>query len=303
MKSLETGKSIPSIIHPLNIAVVELKNESNNGENHMKPIQTITVSEIGGDPDLHDPVAVIGMPGVADIGKFAIDQLIGLFGATKVYDILFYGYPAGVIIDQSLISTPKTEVFFWRDENKQHDLFFITADAQPMNPREIYELSDYVVQLLMRNKIKFIVSLGGYPVQSNHVVDPKIFVTATTAKYVKKLVEKKICHEISKGVIIGANGLIPSIASIKYGIDGIVLLSETSNMALVNENMTDLNASMKLIKVLDSLFNFSLNIDFSRRNVESMSKSLEKKRKELETELDSIQTLNAKEEKEKVLYI
>jgi len=269
----------------------------------MKPIQTIQVSSIPDETELHEPVAVIGMPGVADIGKFAIDQLIGLFGANKVYDILFYGYPAGVIIDQSIISTPKSEVFFWKDENNQHDLFFVTADAQPMNPREIYELSDYIVRLLVRYKIKFIVSLGGYPVQSNHVVDPKIFVTATATKYVKKLVDKKICQEISKGVIIGANGLIPSLASIKFGVDGIVLLSETSNMALMNENITDLNASMKLIKVLDSLFNFSLNIDFSRKNVESMSKNLEKKRKELESELDIAQTLNAKEEKEKVLYI
>jgi proteasome assembly chaperone (PAC2) family protein len=269
----------------------------------MKPLQTIQVSDLHKISDLHEPVAVIGMPGVADIGKFAIDQLIGLFGASKIIDILFYGYPAGVIIDQSLISIPKTEIFFWKDENKQHDLFFITADAQPMNPREIYELSDYIVNMLARFNIKFIVSLGGYPVQNNHVVDPKIFVTATASKYVKKLVDRKICHEISKGVIIGANGLIPSIAAIKHGIDGVVLLSETSNMALVNENMTDLNASMKLIKVLDSLFNFSLNIDFSHKNVENMSKNLEKKRKELENELDAMQTLNTKEEKGKVLYI
>ena len=243
------------------------------------------------------------MPGIADIGKFAIDQLIGLFDAKKIYDILFYGYPAGVIIDQSLITAPKAEIFFWKDEKSTHDMFFITADAQPMNPREIYEISDYLVKYLMKFGIKFFVSLCGYPIQSNHISDPKIYATATSSKYVKKLVEKEICLEISKGVIIGANGLIPSLANLKFGVDGIVLLSETSNMALMNENMTDLNASMKLIKVLDSLFNFSLNIDFSRNNVEKMSKNLEKKRRELENELDISQSINAKENKEKVLYI
>lgn len=293
----------PSIIPSFNNLIKETLLDTNTGDNRMKPIQTIEVSPVQNVEELHEPVAIIGMPSVADIGKFAIDQLIGLFGATKIFDILFYGYPAGVIIDQSLISTPKTEVFFWKDENNQHDLFFITADAQPMNPREIYELSDYIVRLLMQYNIKFIVSLDGYPVQNNHVVDPKIFVTATAPKHVKELVEKKICNEISKGVIIGANGLIPSLANIKHGVEGIVLLSETSNMALMNENMTDLNASMKLIKVLDSLFNFSLNIDFSRKNIENMSRNLEKKKKELENELDMVQTLNAKEEKGKVLYI
>jgi proteasome assembly chaperone (PAC2) family protein len=268
----------------------------------MRPIQPIKFSDTD-LTNLSDPICVIGMPGVADIGKFAIDQLIGLFKADKVYDVLFYGYPAGVIIDQSIISTPKAEIFFWKDDNNQHDLFFITADAQPMNPREIYELSDYLVQMLAGYKISFFISLGGYPVQNNNIVDPKIFVTATSQKYVKKLVDKKLCSQISKGVIIGANGLIPCIASMKYGVDGIVLLSETSNMALMNENVTDLNASMKLIKVLDALFNFSLNIDFSRGNVEKMSKNLEKKRKELETELEPSHVAGPKEEKEKVLYI
>ena len=269
----------------------------------MEPIQTIQISDLGLEKNPHDPICLVGMPGIADIGKFAIDQLIGLFNAKKIYDVLFYGYPAGVIVDQSIISTPKAEIFFWEDENKQHDLFFITADAQPMNPREIYELSDYLVQFLMQFEMKFFVALGGYPIQGGNVVDPKIFITATNRKHITKLVEKKVCHEISKGVIIGANGLIPSIASMKFNVDGIALLAETSNAALMNENMTDLNASMKLIKVLDHLFNFSLNIDFSKRNVETMSRNLEKKRRELESELDMAPTYNAKEEKDKVLYI
>ena len=31
--------------------------------------------------DLHNPLCIIGMPGIADIGKFAVDQLIGIFNA------------------------------------------------------------------------------------------------------------------------------------------------------------------------------------------------------------------------------
>ena len=271
--------------------------------NLMNPIQILPQMEQEDLLGLHKPICIVGMPGVADIGKFAIDQLIGMFNAKKAFDVLFYGYPAGVIVDQSLISTPKAEIFFWKDSEENHDLFFLTADAQPMNPREIYELSDYIVDFLMKFQIECFISLGGYPVQNNQVIDPKIFITSTSRKFVDKLVCKNTCHEISKGVIIGANGLIPSIAHMKKGRDGIVLLAETSNMALMNENITDLNASMKLLKVLDSLLNFSLNIDFSKRNVESMNKNLEKKRKELEQELDVSQTVTAKAQKERVLYI
>lgn len=269
----------------------------------MNPIQILPVHELEDLSGLNKPICIVGMPGVADIGKFAIDQLIGMFDARKVFDVLFYGYPAGVIVDQSIISTPKAEIFFWKDAEEKHDLFFLTADAQPMNPREIYELSDFIVDFMMKYHLEYFISLGGYPVQNNQVMDPKIFVTSTTEKFVQKMVAKKLCHEISKGVIIGANGLIPSIANMKYGIEGIVLLAETSNMALMNENMTDLNASMKLLKVLDTMLNFSLNMDFSKRNVETMSRNLEKKRKELEQELDVSQTVSAKTQKERVLYI
>ncbi|MHA1747841.1 MAG: PAC2 family protein, partial [Promethearchaeota archaeon] len=244
-----------------------------------------------------------GMPGVADIGKFAIDQLIGLFNAQKIYDIIFYGYPAGVIIDKSLISAPKAELFFWRDKSMKQDLFFLTADAQPMNPREIYELSDYIVKTLMEFNIRFFVALDGYPIQNSQVSDPKIFVTATNQKYIDIFTKKFVCNQISKGIIIGANGLIPSLAYMKYNVDGIILLSETSNMALINENMTDLNASMKLIKILDDFFDFSLNLDFSRSHIDKMSRSLEKKRRKLEDELELVQSGNVQEEKGKVLYI
>lgn len=269
----------------------------------MSSIQIIPEKSTINLSQLVDPICIIGMPGVADIGKFAIDQLIGLFQAEKAHDILFYGYPAGVIVDHSLISTPKAEVFFWKDQNNHHDLFFITADAQPMNPREIYELSDYIVDFMIQFNIQFFVSLGGYPIQNRSVTDPKIFITSTKDSYIEDFTEKNGCHKISKGVIIGANGLIPSLANLKYSIDGIVLLSETSNAALMNENMTDLNASMKLIKVLDSIFDFSLDIDFSKKNVEKMNKNLDKRRKELEDELEPSKLNTVKEEKGKVLYI
>ncbi|MBD3185338.1 hypothetical protein GF325_00805 [Candidatus Bathyarchaeota archaeon] len=271
--------------------------------NLMTSIQPIRSKESFSIGDLSDPICIIGMPGVADIGKFAIDQLIGIFQAKKIYDIIFYGYPAGVIVDQSMLSAPKAEIFFWKDDDRKNDIFFITADAQPMNPREIYELSDFLIEFLNGFKMSFYVSLGGYPIKNGKVGNPSIFVTSTSQKYIDRLVEKDLCSTISKGVVIGANGLIPSLANLKYHTEGIVLLAETSNMALMNENMTDLNASLKLIKVLDTLFNLSLNIDFSKKNVDNMNQNLEKKRKELESELDVGKTIASKQEKGKVLYI
>ncbi|MHA1747015.1 MAG: PAC2 family protein [Promethearchaeota archaeon] len=269
----------------------------------MKPIQVIEKFNTQEIKRSSSAICVIGMPGVADIGKFAIDQLIGLFNAKKIYDILFYGYPAGVIIDKSIISTPKAEIFYWKDSKNKNDMIFITADAQPMNPREIYELSDFLVEFLTKFNISLIVSLAGYPVQINRVLKPKVYITATSDEYLDNNLKEDLCEVLSKGVIIGANGLIPSLANLKYGIDGIVLLSETPHNSLINENSTDLNASLNLIKILDRLLNFSFDIDFSCANVEKMNRDLERKKKELESELDITYSKASKGEKQKVLYI
>ena len=45
-ESLETVTSIPSIIPQLNIAIMECNTEIQYGDNHMKPIQTITISVV-----------------------------------------------------------------------------------------------------------------------------------------------------------------------------------------------------------------------------------------------------------------
>ncbi|GAH02585.1 unnamed protein product, partial [marine sediment metagenome] len=48
------------------------------------------------------------------------------------------------------------------------------------------------------------------------------------------------CQKIQKGVIIGANGLIPTLAKARFNIDGLVFLAETDNIAMINEDITDL---------------------------------------------------------------
>ena len=63
------------------------------------------------------------MPGIADIGKFAVDQLIGILKARKYREIIFNDYPAGAIIDNSLLSTPKAEILFRKDPENKQDIF------------------------------------------------------------------------------------------------------------------------------------------------------------------------------------
>ena len=94
--------------------------------------------------DFIRPICILGMPGIADVGKFAIDSLIGQLNAKNLIDIIFDDYPAGAIVDDSLLSAPKAEILYWKDPNELRDLMLITADAQSLTPKGIYKISKHL---------------------------------------------------------------------------------------------------------------------------------------------------------------
>jgi proteasome assembly chaperone (PAC2) family protein len=252
---------------------------------------------------LHNPLCIIGMPGIADIGKFAVDQLIGIFEAKKYCEIIFNDYPAGAIVEGSLLSTPKAEILFYLDPKKKQDLVFITADAQPMTPKGVYEISDYFATIINRLGITRILALGGYPIKRTKMEGKTpIYVTATNEEFITDFLEQD-CRLVSKGVIIGSNGLIPTLLKARFGIDGVVLLAETDNAAMMNENITDLQASIDLLEYVAKYYNLPLKNAFSQQKVDEITKDLDSKRRELEDEFDTLQPKIEIAEVNKSLYI
>ncbi|MBN2154968.1 MAG: PAC2 family protein [Candidatus Lokiarchaeota archaeon] len=248
-----------------------------------------------------NPICILGMPGIADIGKFAVDQLIGILNASRVCDIIFYDYPAGAIIDNSILSIPKAEVLAYRDKHKIRDVILVTADAQAMTPKGIYEISDLITILLHRLGVKEIISLGALPGRNN---DPmNIYITKTEDFDIKEFSLNSQCQKISKAVLIGANGLIPSLAYSRFAIDGTVFLTETDKKPSISEGITDLKASIQLLEFVANHYKLPIEAVFSNKKVSDLSKDLEEKRKKLEKELESYKPMEGKVEQDKTLYI
>ena len=250
----------------------------------------------------NNPICILGMPGIADIGKFAVDQLVGILNAEKIIEIICFDYPAGAIIDESVLTTPKTEILLFKDKNKKNDIILVTADAQAMTPRGIYEISDLLSEILYQFGIKEIIALGAYPVKKNSNEDPKIFVTKTDDFNMDEY-KGSNCKKINKGVIIGANGLIPTIANARFGINGTVYLVETEPIENSNEGFTDLKASILLLEFLTHYYKLPIESVFTNEKVSELSKDLEEKRKNLEKELESYQPVESIEEQGKTFYI
>jgi proteasome assembly chaperone (PAC2) family protein len=250
------------------------------------------------------PLCILGMPGIADVGKFALDSLIGQLEAKNLIDIIFDDYPAGAIVDDSMLSAPKAEILYWKDPNELRDIILITADAQSLTPKGIYRISNFLTEIIHQYGIALIVALGAYPVNSRMLKSkiPNIFVSSTNRQILENYLLVTNCQKIQKGVIIGANGLIPTLAKARFNIDGLVFLAETDNMAMVNEDITDLRASITLLEMLKRSFTLPIKKKYSLENIEDITKSLQNKKDQLEKDLDSFQVIDT-EDKRKSLYI
>jgi proteasome assembly chaperone (PAC2) family protein len=254
--------------------------------------------------DFINPICILGMPGIADVGKFALDSLIGQLDAKNFMDFIFDDYPAGAIVDDSLLSAPKAEILFWKDPECLRDILLITADAQSLTPKGIYKISNFLTEIIYNSGIKLIVALGAYPVNNRKLSQkiPKIYASSTNKELLNNFLAKNACEKIQKGVIIGANGLIPTLAKARFNIDGIVLLAETDNIAMVNEDITDLKASITLLEMIKKSFTLPIKKKYSLENLDNITKNLQSKREQLEKDIDSFQFVDA-EDKKKTLYI
>lgn len=254
--------------------------------------------------DFINPICIIGMPGIADVGKFALDSLVGQLKAQNYMDIIFDEYPAGAIVDDSLLAAPKAEILIWKDPQKIRDIMLITADAQSLTPKGIYKISNFLTEIIAQCGIQLIIALGAYPVSSQNLNSkiPKIYATSTNRKLLEKYLKKNQCQKILKGVIIGANGLIPTLAKARFNIDGLVLLAETDNIAMINEDITDLKASISLLDMLKKSFTLPIKKKYSLENIDEISKNLQEKRDKLEKDLESFNIVDT-DEKRKSLYI
>ncbi|TFG25255.1 MAG: hypothetical protein EU529_01635 [Promethearchaeota archaeon] len=255
--------------------------------------------------DFHNPICIIGMPGIADVGKFALDSLIGQLKAQNYMDIIFDEYPAGAIVDDSLLAAPKAEILIWKDPNKVRDILLITADAQSLTPKGIYKISNFLTKIIAQCGVKLIIALGAFPVSGQNINSkvPKIFITSTNRELLSKFLINNSCEKIQKGVIIGANGLIPTLAKARFKIDGLVFLGETDNVAMINEDITDLRASITLLDMIKKSFDLPINNKYSLDNIEDITKKLQNKREQIEKDLNTFQVVDNAEDKRKSLYI
>lgn len=223
----------------------------------------INIKTFGNLPKkLNNPICVQGLPDISNVGTEAVKQVASKLKAKKVMELGFDDLPPIIIISDGIPKLPTIQIQFWKDPKNEQDIFFVTGDDQPMTSRGIYGISEYLAKLMSEKSVKLIVTLGAYVVESpaDRRNSTKIYV-ATTHKentHLQKLLSLPNAKTMTEGEILGANGIVPTIAKQKFNIDGIIILSETS-MQLTSMGTSDPQAINVLTETLKKHFNLPLN--------------------------------------------
>ena len=215
-------------------------------------------------PTAKNPVVIIGLPGIGNVGKITVDYIIEKTKAKKVYDFYSETMPHTVYVNEkSLVELPKIELY----EHK--NLFLLSGDVQPGDEVSCHELCYALLKLFKTLKVSLIVTLGGIGLQELSQ-SPGMYITGTDKKSIAAF---KKGHKINSklygivGPIMGVSGLIMGLGK-KKGFDSVSLLVETITHPL--------HAGFKEAKGLLNILKKKYSIKIDLKDLEKEVKEIEK---------------------------
>jgi len=216
----------------------------------------IKLKELTPPPKLRTPIVLVGMPGIALVGKIAALSVVNNLKSILYGQVYYHDLPPHVIINDAQINMPKIEIYTHiAPKTQDHDIIIITGDYQPTTSLGIYALSDYICNLCKKFEAYLIVSLGAFVPES--IGDKrKVYVSSTDKKWIEFFLTSSTHSTVilKGGYISGANGIIPAWSAIHYDIPGVSILADTLPLLQV-----DPAASRELIRVLNALFHLDVD--------------------------------------------
>ena len=238
-------------------------------------------------PKLESPIALVGMPGIAMVGKLAVMNIVSSLHAIESSEVYYEDLPPHVIIDEiGEMKLPKVTIFYIKNSEMSNDLLILTSDYQPLSSAGIYQLSDYVCGLCKKMEVINVISTGAFVPESLKEPYRRVYVSGTSKEFIDFFLESKTGKVVlmKGGYISGANGIIPAWSKVHYDIDGACLLADALPM-----HALDPTASKAIVEVLNERYNFKADItelDKRIEEVEFVSSEIKRKLEEEKAKKD-----------------
>jgi len=227
--------------------------------------------------NINKPVLIVGLPGIGNVGKIAVDFIIDNLKAQKIFDIESYNFPHAVFVNEkNMVELPTIEIYYKRANNK--DLLFLAGDIQPIDESSCYEFCNKILDFFEKYNGTEIITIGGIGL-SEMPSDPRVYCTANDKKIIEKYKFKNLSNNIYGivGPIIGVTGVLVGLAG-KRNIPSIAFLAETYG----HPNYLGIKSAREILKILDSKFNLNLNFTELNKEVTDIEKNLRKKIKQID---------------------
>ncbi len=217
---------------------------------------------------------VVGLPGIAYIGKLAVDYLITQLKADLFGEVYSKHFPPYVIIkEDGLVELLRNELHVYRTEAGT-DLVFLSGNAQAFSPEGQYEVSERVLDWAIENGVKRVYSVAAL-VTDRQFDTPKVHVTATSAALLEEA-KAKGAEPLEHGIIGGENGLVLGLAK-KKGLEGACLLTETHGyQAPTGEYVIDPRAAKAAIGVLTQILSVKVDMEPMEKQAIEMDEAFAK---------------------------
>ncbi len=214
-------------------------------------------------PKLKNPILVVGLPGIGNVGRMAVGYMVNQLKTEKfaeLYSPYFFHF---VMIHDDMIHTLRNEFYYYKGKR---DIIFMIGDCQTYDPKGHYEIAGKVMEFVKEMGCKEIITIGGFGT-GKVAKKPIVLGTGVEPDYIKKYKKYGIDFRVGSriGMIFGASGLMIGLGKL-YNIKGLCLLGETSGLPI----FTDPNAAEAVLNVLQKILGIKINLNKLHEKVEEM---------------------------------
>lgn len=225
---------------------------------------------------LNKPIAIVGLPGIGNVGKLVAEHMRRELKAERIGTIYSTHFPhQAIMLKNGRLRLVNNSLYLAKGKSaKANDIIILTGDVQAFSPEGQYEVNMKIFKLLKETLgCSFIYTIGGYNVGEAPSDVRRVFGNATNLAVIEKFKKTNIIFGKSKGLIWGSAGLIVAFARM-YKMDGACIMGETSFLEF------DASAAKSVISELSKVLNLQINTE----NLDKIIKQTEAAMKQLQSE-------------------
>ncbi len=225
-------------------------------------------------PKLKNPLLLVGLPGVGNIGRVAVGYLISELKAKKFASLYSeWFFPFVMLHDKSTIKLLKNDFHYYKSKKAgERDIIFLTGDCQSLSPNGHYEVIEQILGFVEKFGVKDIITVGGLAtgeLESNEKVLGCVTDDSVMKAYTKHGIEFTAGEKV--GYIVGAAGLMLGIGY-ERGMKGLCMLGQTSGFPIV----TDPKAAECILDTLVKILKLKVDKSKLEKKVDEMEEFIKK---------------------------